>query len=108
MAEKNPDALKITNQFRSRTGFVYDLKYEAVRLTVEIARRQNPDEPGEWHMEVRVSSVPDAAPIDAWAETRRDALTEVGRVWANSAPELGLPTVDWVAVATALSDVRAV
>jgi hypothetical protein len=108
MAEKNTQALRIMNQFRSRTGFVYDLKCEAARLTVSIAQRQSAADPGEWSVEARAGVAPDVAPIAAWASTRRDALREVGLAWASQAATLGLPAFDWEAIATALSDVRAV
>ena len=109
MAEKaDPDALKITNQFRSRNGFVYDLKCRGVRLTLNIGQRQNPSDPGEWCVDACVNAPPQATPIGAWGATRIDALREVGRLWAASAGDLGLPMFDWDAVATALSGVRAV
>jgi hypothetical protein len=107
MAEKNPDGLKITNQFRSRTGFVYDLKCEGARLTVSITQRQNPTDAGEWCVEARPNPAPEAGPIAAWGATKIDALREVGRLWVDKATELGLPRFDWQAVATALTDVRA-
>jgi hypothetical protein len=107
MTDKKSDALKITNQFRSRTGFVYDLKYEGSRLTLTIVQRERPDDPGEWSVEARASSLPDVVPIVAWGATRRDALGEVGRAWASSAATTGLPSFDWDAIAAVLSDVRA-
>ena len=109
MAKKeDADALKITNQFRSKMGFVYDLKCEGSRLTVNITPRQNPADAGEWHVEARPGSLPDVVPIAAWAPTRVDALREVGRLWSSQVTSNGFPTFDWEAVAKALSDVRAV
>jgi hypothetical protein len=109
MAHKtDTDATKITNQFRSRTGYVYDLKSSGVRITLNIWQKQNPAEPGEWCVDARVSSTHEAAPIEAWGGTRIDALREVGRLWATKGVALGLPTCDWEAVATALSTVRAI
>jgi hypothetical protein len=105
--KKDVDALRITNQFRSKTGFVYDLKCNGARLTINIAPRQNSGDAGEWSVEARLGSSPDAASIPAWGSTRVDALREVGRLWTSKAEELGLPTFDWDAVATMLSSVRA-
>jgi superfamily II DNA/RNA helicase len=107
MTEKKTDALRITNQFRSRNGFVYDLRCEGATLILSIKPRENPDDPGDWSVEARVRSQ-DAAPITAWGPTKRDALREVGVAWVASAPSLGLPTFDWTAVATVLSEVSAV
>jgi|HubBroStandDraft_1064217.scaffolds.fasta_scaffold390911_2 hypothetical protein len=106
--ETETDATKITNQFRSRTGFVYDLKSSGVRLTLNISQKQNSADPDEWCVDARVSSTPEAAPIEAWAGTRIDALREVGRLWTTKGVALGLPTCDWDGVATALAGVRAV
>jgi hypothetical protein len=107
MSDKRSDALKITNQFRSRTGFVYDLKCESARLILSVVPRETPDDPGEWSVEARASTQ-DSAPITAWGPTKRDALREVGAAWMARAQTLGLPTFDWDAVATVLSEVRAV
>ena len=104
----DPTALKITNQFRSRTGFVYDLKSDGVRLTLTISQRQGHDEPGEWFVGAKTSSAPDAASIEAWGATRIDTLREVARLWGEKTMEMQLPRFDWEAVAKALSDVRAV
>ena len=108
MSEKSADTVKIINQFRSRTGFVFELKAESARLTVRIAQRQSPSDPGEWSAEACPTSESDSTPMVAWGPTRRDALHAVGLCWIAKAKELGLPTFDWDAVATALSDVRAV
>jgi len=102
------DALKITNQYRSKMGFVYDLKCNGVRLTVGITPRQGPTDPGEWCVEGHAGSMPDAPPIAAWGATRSETLSEVGRQWVSKSAELGLPEFDWAAVAVALTGVRAI
>ncbi len=107
-ASAKADALKITNQYRSKTGFVYDLKCNGVRLTVGITPRQGPTDPGDWCVEGHAGSMPDTPPISAWGTTKSETLTEVGRLWAGRAAELGLPEFDWAAVATVLSGVRAI
>jgi hypothetical protein len=107
---EKPDANapKITNQFRSRLGFVYDVKSSGVRLTFNVWKKQNEADPGEWCVDARVNSVPETAPIAAWASTRADALKEVSRVWTTTGSDLGLPAFDWEAVTLLLSGVRAV
>lgn len=106
-AEKAKDALKITDQSRDRNGMVYDLKAEGNRLIVRIFPRENPQDENEWRIEARVSSAPEATVVTQWGATRADALREVGKVWVSLAPEQGLPTFDWDAVAVALNAVRA-
>jgi len=107
MSEKNTDTLKITNQFRLRTGLVYDFRCEGSRLTVFITPRERPDDAGEWRVEARASHAPDAFVVTEWGATRIDALRAVGRVWGSEAAEHALPTFDWEAVVKALQDVRA-
>ncbi len=107
-AAAKADALKITNQYRSKTGFVYDLKCNGVRLTVGIAPRQGPSDPGEWCVEGHAGSASDAPLVSAWGPTKSEALSEVGRLWAGKTAELGLPEFDWAAVAVVLSGVRAI
>jgi hypothetical protein len=108
LAEKEKNPVRITNQFRSRTGFVYDLTCESVRLTVDIMPRGNQDDAGDFRVEAKSNAAPDAEPVFAWAMTRIDALRSVGTQWSEKGPEAGLPALDWDAVATALAAVRAV
>jgi len=104
----DPPALRITNQFRSSTGFAYDLKANGERLTLSILSRQATQEPGQWLVAARLGSAPDTPAIEASGPTRLDALREVGRRWQEQAIELRLPSFDWDAVAKALADVRAI
>lgn len=106
--EKNKDALKITGQSRSRRGMVYDLKANGQRLTLSMFPRESSDEPNEWRVEARASSGAEEAVVMQWAETREEALREVGRAWATKAETAGLATFDWDAVAQALAAVRAI
>ncbi len=106
MAENKAPALKISNQYRSQTGFMYELERDGTRLTLAIARRQQASDPGEWSVEA--TSKPDTPPVTAWGATRREALRELGRIWASKASTLGLPAFDWEVVAAVLADVRAV
>jgi hypothetical protein len=106
MTEKKSDALKITGQSRLRNGFVYDLKYMGDVLILSVMPSENPEDPAAWSVEARLG-IKDATPITAWGSTKRDALREVGLAWAGRAAMLGLPAFDWQAVATVLSEVRA-
>lgn len=108
MRETNVDAVKITNQFRSKDGFVYDLRSEGARLTISIMPREHSAEAGDWKVEARSGHGPDAVVVTEWGASRVDVLREVGRAWVSRAMELGLPTFDWEAVAKALKDVRAI
>jgi hypothetical protein len=108
MRETNVEAVKITNQFRSKDGFVYDLRSEGARLTVTIMPREHSGDLGDWKIEARASHGPDAVAVTEWGKDRVEVLREVGRSWADKALEHGLPAFDWEAVAKALKDVRAI
>lgn len=100
--------LTITDQFRSRTGLVYDLKCGETRITVSITQGAEGDESAAaWTVEARATSSPDSAAAVGRGATARDALREVGRTWESRASAREVPVVDWDAVAFVLADVRA-
>jgi len=105
--EKRTDGLKITNQLRSRNGFVYDLQCDSGKVILAITPREKPSDPGDWSVEARTSSQ-DPAPIVAWGATRRDALRETGIAWIANARARALPTFDWEGIAELLAVVRAI
>lgn len=107
MSEEKVEKLRITDQFRSKNGFVYDLRFEGARLTLFIAPREHPSDAGEWKVEASTRRLPEPFVITHWGPTRADALQEVGRSWVAQAPSNDLPAFDWAAVEKALREVRA-
>jgi hypothetical protein len=107
MKQADRDSLRITDQFRGRRGFVYDLRCQGSRLTLCIVPRGSVADSDEWCIEARASHAPDAPIVSEWGPTRIDALRAVGRSWAIQAQQRGLPLFDWEAVAKALTEVRA-
>jgi hypothetical protein len=107
MAEPKVETVRITDQFRSRNGFVYDFRFEGNRVTLSIAPRENPDDPADWKVEARARHAADPFVIAKWGATRIDALREVGRSWVSEATAHALPTFDWNAIEKALVEVRA-
>jgi len=104
----NADALKITNQFRSKGGMAYDLKCEGVRLELHMTPRSNSDDPNEWRIEARGNRVgTEGAVVVEWGKTRGEALRAIGEAWAASEQTLGLRVFNWEAVAKMLESVRA-
>jgi hypothetical protein len=103
------DALRITQQFRSGESLVYDFRSRAGRLILRVSGRGGGEgPPAEWCFEASVRSSPDGVVAAEWATTRAEALRAVGRVWNDKRAALQLPAVDWEAVATAMSAVRAI
>jgi hypothetical protein len=107
-SDEKADKLRITDQFRSKNGFVYDIRWEGCRLTLFIAPREHPSDEGDWKIEARVRQDPEPFVLTQWGATRVDALQEMGRSWAQQVLEHHLPRFDWAAVEKALRDVRAV
>jgi hypothetical protein len=104
---KDKDALRITGQVRSRRGMVYELRCRGSRLTVCIAERTNPFDPGNWRVDAWTGTLTDGSVISEWGATKVVALSAVGRFWVEHASERGLPSFNWESVAKALAEVRA-
>lgn len=106
MTKKKPEDLRITNQHRTRTGFVYDLKCKDDRIIVSILTGEGASDQGAFRVEARVSG-PDATPVVGFGATKREALDAVGTAWPGHASQHGLPSFDWESIASVLVEVRA-
>ncbi len=103
-SEDRVPSVKITNQFRSRTGFVYDLKCDGARLVLRIGASLVADD--GLHVHAASATADETPSVEAYAPTRADALREVGKRWTDSGGP-NFPPFDWEAVEKALSAVRA-
>jgi len=106
-SDRGQDLLRITDQFRTRTGFVYELRCAGARLTLLVTHRAPDDTAGEWHVEASSTQVP-AVAIGHAAATRADAVQKVGVEWSAEGAARGLPPFDWQGVAKVLASVRAI
>ena len=109
MTTRDENAVRITQQFRSRDAMVYDLRSAGGRLTLRITGRGGGDHepPTEWCVEAATSSSPDSVVVVERATTRADALRAVGRAWDQKRIAANLPVFDWDSVASAMAAVRA-
>ena len=108
--KRDPDGLVITHQFRMprNRGMTYSLKCRGVHLTLVVSPRLNDEDPGDWRVEARAHQQLHGDVIEAqWGDTRREALSTVGRSWDANARIHGLRMFDWDAVARVLNEVRA-
>jgi RNA recognition motif-containing protein len=96
--------VKIAQQFRERHNMAYELDCSGTPITLRIFPTENAD---DYRIEARASEAPEAAVITASAKTPRDALAAVGAEWSAKGDALGLPSVDWEAITTAMVGVRA-
>ena len=102
---KTPDAAKVTSQFRERAGMMYELDCTGTPLSVKMT----PEDPRElaWRLEVSVRGTTDV--LTATAKTRGAALEAIiAEATAAADPTGVLAVLDWAAVKTALTSVRAI
>jgi hypothetical protein len=106
-----PNALRITMQYHSRNGMVYELERAGFTLDLHVAPDQPPgesfDAASQWRVGAQSSRAPDALVITERAATRTEALRRVGETWAACAQANSLPQFDWIAVEKVLLSVRA-
>jgi hypothetical protein len=105
-----PNALRITMQYHSRNGMVYELEKAGVTLDVHVAPDQTGDAlaaAGQWRVGAQSSRHTDAVVITERAATRAEALRRVGETWTACAGARNLPIFDWSAVEKVLLSVRA-
>lgn len=112
--DRGNDALRITDQFRTRHGMAYELRERGSRLTLLIAERTVEGGAGdggqgsvEWHVEASSTQFPGST-ISQAASTRAEAVRRIGMQWTVDCGTRGLPSFDWDAVARALTAVRAI
>lgn len=104
-------ALRITMQYRSRNGNVYELERAGVTLNVHVVPGEpgdSVDATGQWLVEAQSSRAQDAVVITERAATRAEALRLVGQTWTACAHSRNLPAFDWSAVEKVLLSVRAI
>lgn len=99
---------RVVTQYQSGGEKVFELATADASLELRISSQAVGGGERRWHVAAQPGSAPDSAEIIGEAETKRAALSKVAARWIEQAPELGLPTFDWVAVETALLAVRGV
>jgi hypothetical protein len=102
-----PSPWKVVTQYHSAGEMVYDLASGAQQLEVRISSQRVAGE-RSWHVAAQPGKASDAVPLSESSETKASALDKVAAQWMERAGELGLPALDWPAIATALLAVRAI
>lgn len=106
---KNPaPACRVVTQYHSGGERVYELATADASLELRISSRAVGGGERSWHVAAQPGNAPDSAAIGEEAETKRGALSKVAAQWTERATELGLPTLDWTAIETALLAVRGI
>ncbi|MEP7051732.1 MAG: hypothetical protein ABJB12_15320 [Pseudomonadota bacterium] len=99
---------KVTMQYRSGAGKVFELESAGKLLDVHVIPRQGTDTAGEWRVTAQDRRGGDATVITEWGATKGEALEKVSRAWAEQMLERKLNDFDWVAVTQTLQAIRAI
>jgi hypothetical protein len=99
---------RVVTQYSSGGEKVYELATEGASLELRVSSLAVAGGERRWHVAVQEGSAPDSTAISDEAETKRSALSKVAAQWTERSAELGLPTLDWTAVETALLAVRGI
>jgi hypothetical protein len=105
----NTHPAKITAQFRTALGMVYELDCDGVKLTI----KTTPEDASEkaWRVEASIAAATEAngaMVIAASAPSRAAAFAEVSRLWKEDGANTLIVGLDWSAITKALSTVRAI
>ena len=98
------DGLKISVQYRTKRGKVYELTRGNDVLALHISPPANGSE--NWHVEAKLGATAGPAVIDGWGVTATAALYAAALVWTSRNPLLTV--FDWDAVTKQLRDINAV
>jgi len=96
---------KITVQYRTKRGKVYELQSSADALSLHFSLDAAPPGSGSWHIEAHSRGESSPPPVDGWGATPAEALKDVARAWNAQSPLHA--DFDWEAVAKELHGVRA-
>jgi hypothetical protein len=103
-----PPACKVTMQYRSGAGKVFELESAGKMLDVRVTPGEGPDGAGEWLVAAQDCRGGGAVVISEWGATPSEALDKVSRSWVAQMSERNLNAFDWSAVTSSLLAIRAI
>ncbi|HVU05847.1 MAG TPA: hypothetical protein VHE30_29060, partial [Polyangiaceae bacterium] len=86
MIASAPDGVKITVQYRTKEGKIYELTNKQTVLALHISAPDGHADRDTWHVEARLGTGTGPALVDGWGSTAAEALRETGRAWALREP----------------------
>ena len=107
-AESPVAPCKVTMQYRSGAGKVFELELAGRMLDVHITPREGSDAGAPWQVAAHDRRGADAVVISETGATRDEALEKVSVAWDAQARERRLTTFDWSAVTSTLRAIRAI
>ena len=109
MKPAKPEPLcKVTMQYRSGAGKVFELESAGLMLDVHVTPREASDSAGQWQVAAHDRRSAGANVICESGATRGEALEKVSRAWVEQMTERNLTPFDWIAVTSTLQAIRAI
>lgn len=99
---------KVTMQYRSGAGKVFELESAGQMLDVHVTPREASDSAGQWQVAAHDRRSAGAVVISESGATRGEALEKVSRAWVEQMTERNLTPFDWTAVTNTLQAIRAI
>jgi len=98
---------KVTMQYRSGAGKVFELESAGQMLDVHVTPRET-DSVAKWQVAAHDRRSVGAVVISESGATRGEALEKVSRTWIEQMTERNLTPFDWIAVTSTLQAIRAI
>jgi hypothetical protein len=99
-----PERVKISVQYRTKHGKIYELTNKETVLALHILPPHGEVDSDDWHVEARLGTGVGPSVADGWGSTAAEALRETGRAWVSREGTV----FDWEAVTRELKGVSAV
>jgi hypothetical protein len=106
--EKPEPPCKVTMQYRSGAGKVFELESAGKMLDVHVTPHEDGASAKHWRVAAHDRRSAGAIVISEIGATRGEALEKVGRAWVEQMTERNLTPFDWTAVTNTLQAIRAI
>jgi hypothetical protein len=106
--EKLEPPCKVTMQYRSGAGKVFELESAGKMLDVHVTPDEGNGAANHWRVAAHDRRSAGAIVISETGATRGEALEKVGRAWVEQMTERNLTPFDWIAVTSTLQAIRAI
>jgi len=106
--EKPEPPCKVTMQYRSGAGKVFELESAGKMLDVHVTPHEGSNTADHWRVAAHDRRSAGAIVIAETGATRGEALEKVSRAWAEQMTERNLTPFDWTAVTSTLQAIRAI
>ena len=109
MKPAKPEPLcKVTMQYRSGAGKVFELESAGQMLDVHVTPSEAADSARRWQVAAHDRRSAGGVVISESGATRGEALEKVSRAWIEQMAERNLTPFDWIAVTSTLQAIRAI